>query len=206
MYELTIHQLMRAAMVFLMAGSVTGVLAGAMLMIWPHGFKTINHLGNRPLDLDWAPNLPFDPWFYRYRRWGAAAVLTGALFMLYFFSVLLDRADVLGGLAQRFHYPDFLLEWMLDASVLAGILGGLFACFISLFLLLRPSLLRDFERRANQWWSVPDVARQLNAANHQVDDYVLRHGRRVGFYLLSGSLYASFGLLYWFELTGKLPH
>ena len=86
---------------------------------------------------------------------------------------------------------------LLDALVLCVLLGALFALFVSLFLLRRPSLLKDFEQGANQWISLRRALRPLELPREGVDEYVFKFGPQAGILLVLGSLYTLALLTIW---------
>jgi cell division protein FtsW (lipid II flippase) len=81
--------------------------------------------------------------------------------------------------------------------VLSSLLGALFAVFISLFLLLRPSMLRDFEQGANRWVSLRRGLKPLEIGRAGVDEYVFKYGRQAGILLVLGSIYTLSLLTFW---------
>jgi hypothetical protein len=81
-----------------------------------------------------------------------------------------------------------VVEWLLDALVLASLTGAAAALFVGLLLWLRPSLLRGIEETSNQWISSRRAERLLDIPRDEVEAFVARHARRVGWLLLLGSL------------------
>ena len=71
------------------------------------------------------------------------------------------------------------------------------AVFVSLFLLLRPSLLRDFEQASNRWLSLRRALKPMEVRRDGVDEYVFRHARQAGILLMLGSLYVLALLTSW---------
>jgi hypothetical protein len=90
-----------------------------------------------------------------------------------------------------------LIAGLLDALVLSALIGALFAAFVGLFLLLRPSMLREFEQGANRWISLRRALKPMEIPRAGVDEYVFLHGRRVGVLLVLGSLYTLVLLTLW---------
>jgi hypothetical protein len=186
--------LLRSAVLFLMAGSLAGLVVGALLLWRPQRLRAVSAVLNRwvstrHLDQSLERSVSLDPWFYRYRRSSGALTLLGACYILYFFTMSLDRVAAINGLSQYFKLSVVLVGVLLDAGVLIALLGALFAGFISLFLLLRPSLLRDFEQGANQWLSLRRALKPMEIPRQGVDEFVFQHGRRSGILLVLGSLY-----------------
>jgi hypothetical protein len=100
-------------------------------------------------------------------------------------------------LARHFKLPSSLVGGLLDALVLSALLGAVLAAFVSLFLLLRPSMLRNFEQGANQWVSLRRALKPMEIPREGVDEYILQRSRQAGILLVLGSLYALVMLTIW---------
>jgi hypothetical protein len=109
----------------------------------------------------------------------------------------MDRAGIISGLAKHYKLPLPLVGGLLDALVLTVLLGALFSALISLFLLLRPSMLRDFEQGANRWVSLRRALKPMEIPRAGVDEYVLQRSRQAGILLVLGSLYVLIMLTIW---------
>jgi len=112
-------------------------------------------------------------------------------------TVGLDRASAIIGLSKRFGLPSGLVGGLLDALVLCVLLGALFSAFVSLFLLLRPSLLKDFEQVANRWVSLRRGLKTVEVPRAGLDEYIFKYGRQAGIFLMVGSLYTLALLTFW---------
>ena len=186
--------LLRSAVLFLLAGSMAGLVVGAMLLWYPERLRVVSNVLNRwvttrHLDQSLERTIVFDPWFYRYRRTGATLTLLASGYILYFFTMGLDRANAVIVFSRFFALPSGLVGGLLDALALSALLGALFAALVSLFLLWRPSVLRDFEQKANQWVSLRRALKPLEIPRAGVDGYVYKYGRQSGILLMLGSLY-----------------
>ena len=202
MHPLIQTWLLQSAVIFLIVGSLAGLLVGALLVFRPQHLQRISALLNRwvstrHLDKTLERSFELDPWFYRYRNLTGTLIMLGALFVLYYFAVQMDRASTITGLVKRFHYPQLLIEGLLDAVVLSALMGALSAVFVALFLLFRPSLLRSFELGANQWLSLRKALKPMEIPRDNMDRYVLRNARQIGIFLLLGGLYTLVFLLIW---------
>lgn len=194
--------LLQFSVIFLVVGSLAGMVVGALLVLRPQSLQRISQLCNRwistrHLDQSLERSVSLDPWFYRFRRTAGTLTLLGSLYIIYFFTVSMDRAGIMSGLANYFYLPSSLVGALLDATVLSALLGALFAGFISLFLLLRPSMLREFEQGANQWLSLRRALKPMEIPRHDVDEYVFKYGHQAGTLLVVGSLYVLAILLSW---------
>ncbi|TNC96186.1 MAG: hypothetical protein FD121_1196 [Gallionellaceae bacterium] len=193
--------LFQSAVIFLVIGSVAGLFVGALLIFRPQHFQVISVLLNRwistrTFDKNLERSFSLDPWLYRYQRFTGMLILLGSLFVLFYFTVQLDRAATIEGLAKHFHYYPSIVGGLLDALVLSSLLGTLCAVFVALSLIFRPSLLRGFEESANQWLSLRKALKPLEIPRDNMERYVQRHTRQIGIFLLLGSLYTLVLLAY----------
>jgi hypothetical protein len=194
--------LLQSFVIFLIVGSLVGMVVGALLLLRPQSLQRVNQLLNRwvstrHLDQTLERTVNLDPWFYRYRRAGGTLTLLGAIYILYFFTVSMDRAGTISGLAKHYKLPLSLAGGLLDALVLSALLGALFSALISFFLLLRPSMLRDFEQGANRWVSLRRALKPMEIPRAGLDEYVLQSSRQAGILLVLGSLYVLVMLTIW---------
>jgi hypothetical protein len=194
--------LLRSAVLFLMVGSLAGLVVGAMLLWHPQRLRMVGDILNRwvstrHLDQALDRSVEIDPWFYRYRRACAGLILLASGYILYSFTIGLDRVKAVIGLSRSFLLPAELVRGLLDALVLSALLGALFAAFVSLFLLLRPSVLRDFEQGANRWVSMRRALKPMEIQRQGMDEYVFRYAREAGILLMLGSMYVLALLTTW---------
>lgn len=199
--------LLQSAVIFLIAGSLAGIVVGTLLLLRPQSLQRVGQFLNRwistrHLDQSLERTVDLDPWFYRHRRTSGAFTLMGAVYILYFFTVKLDRANAIAGLSRYFNWPALAAGGVLDALVLSAMLGALFSAFVALFLLMRPSLLREFEQGANQWVSLRRALKPMEMPRKGVDEYIFRHSRQAGILLVLGGLYTLVLLTFWFSRQG----
>ena len=194
--------LLRSLLLFLMLGSVAGLFAGMALIMRPDWLSRVSKHTNRwvstrRFDRQLERSVNLDPWFYRYHHTSGILTLAGAVYTLYFFTAGLDKPAAIAGLSRKFPIPPALIGSLLDALTLSCLLGAAFALIISLFLLIRPSLLRGFEQGANQLFSLRRALKPLEIQRSGVDEYVFHNVRLAGMLLLFGSLYTLVGLANW---------
>ena len=194
--------LLRSAVLFLLLGSLAGLVVGSLLIRNPHRLRKIGDILNRwistrHLDQTLDRSIDIDPWFYRHHRASAGLILLASLYIVYAFTVALDRANAIAGLSRYFLLPPGLIGGLLDALALSALLGALFAVFVSLFLLMRPSMLRDFEQGANRWVSLRRGLKPLEIRREGLDEYAFKFNRQAGILLVLGSLYTLVLLTFW---------
>ena len=194
--------LLHASLLFLMAGSIAGLFAGAALVLRPawllHASRRANRwIATRQITSVLEQVVKVDRWFYRHHQASGMLLLTGSIFLIYFFTARFDKLRILIGLSRAFAIPPVLTEVLLDSAVFSILLGAAFALIISLFLLIRPSMLRGFEQGANQWISLRRALRPFEIPRSGVDEYVFLNVQMAGVLLLFGSLYTLAGLTIW---------
>ena len=193
--------LLRSLVLFLLLGSVAGLLAGALMLWRPERLARVSKVANRWVStrqmgrtLERSVNI--DHWFYRYGHLSGAVLLAGAIYIIYIFTLHFARADLLAIFARMHLVQPLLLGPLLDTLVLVFLAGALLALLVGLFLIFRPSLLRDLEFGANQRISMRQSLKSVEV-QRDLDQLVFRHVRLVGVLLLCGSLYTLVALAFW---------
>ena len=194
--------LMRSLILLLVLGSVAGLFAGAALLLRPDLLVRISKIANRwvstrQMARPLGQPINIDQWFYRYSYLSGAILLIGAIYIVYIFTAQVMRTDLLISLARMHLVQAVLLEPLLDTLVLLILSGALLALLVSLFLIFRPSMLRDMELGANQLVSLRQVLKPVEIQRSELDLLVSRHARKAGILLLFGSLYSFVVLAYW---------
>lgn len=199
MIELT---LLQSLVLFLLLGSVVGLLTGALMLWRPDWLARLSQGANRwvstrrmmrPLERQHD----VDHWMYRHGRWGGTFLLIGALYIIYMLLAGVGRADLLAGMLRARLLQPALIEPMLDSLVLILLGGAVFALLVGMFLLMRPSLLKELEHGANQNVSLRQSLKPLEVQHDGLEQLVARHRALVGVLLLLGSLYTLVMLAYW---------
>lgn len=183
--------------IFLLLGALLGVLLGLLLIFKPHLVERLNRVANRWISTRhinrWLErSVSIEHWFYKHHRAAGVAVVLGASYIFVYFGILFNKAYTLDHLKGK--YPAQLLDGLLDALVLASLVGAAVAFITGLFLWLRPSMLRGMEEEANLWVSSRRATKIFDVPRDQVDRFVARHAQRVGWLLLLGSIYLFFVL------------
>lgn len=186
--------LMRSLILFLMLGSVTGLFAGAALLLRPDWMLRVSKFANRwvstrqmarPLNR----SINMDAWFYRYNRLCGGLLMSGSVYVVYFFTAAFDKAVALRNVFKAASVPPALMAGLIDALVLGSLVTAVFAAIVSLFLIFRPSMLREFEQRANKKISLRQALKPLESQHGGLDQYVFKNVRLAGILILMGSIY-----------------
>ena len=189
-------------LLFLMAGSIAGLFVGVALVLRPAWLLHVSRRANqwvatREISGFLERMVKVDRWFYRHHQASGMLLLAGAAFLVYFFTTRVDKLRIIIGFYREYAIPPAFTEVLLDSAVLSILLGASFALIISLFLLIRPSMLRGFEQGANQWISLRRALKPFEISRVGVDEYVFQNFQWAGVLLLFGSLYTLAGLTIW---------
>lgn len=192
--------LWRALAIFLLIGAIMGVAVSLLLIFKPHLLARTSQMANRwistrRMDQLLDRSIGIEQWFYQHHRLLGILITFGACYILVYFGLLFDKPTTLQSLAG--YAPSWLRDILLDALVLASLIGAVVALFVGLFLWLRPSQLRGIEESANQWISSDRAVRMLEVPHDQVERFVERHLQQVGWLLLVASAYLFFVLARW---------
>ena len=194
--------LMRSLILFLLVGSVVGLFGGILLLLRPDWMLSMNKFSNRwistrKMGRSLEKSVNIDHWFYRNSHLSGVVLLTGAIYFVYALTTQVVRADLLASFGRLHLVQPVLLEPLLDTLVLIFLAGALLAMIVSLFLIFRPSMLRDLELVANRSMSLRKSLRPMEVQRGNVDQLVFGNVRVVGVLLLCASLYTLVVLAYW---------
>ena len=194
--------LIRSLLLFLLLGSVAGLLAGVALLLRPEWLQRISNQSNRwvstrQMGRSMEKQINVDHWFYRYGHLSGTLLLAGAVYIIYKLTSQISRDEMLVSLAKLKMVPPIWVSPLLDTFILVFLAGAVAAAIVSVFLIFRPSMLREMELGANQSVSMRQSLKPMEVQRGNVDQLVFEHVRLVGVLLLGGSLYALVVLLNW---------
>ncbi len=187
--------LWRDLAIFLLIGALLGVALGLVLIFWPRILARVNSVMNywistRHIDSLLDRSISIELWIYKHHRTLGILIILGAGYMLVYFGFLFDKAAALQLLNR--YAPATLLDGLLNAVVISSLTGAVVALLAGFILWFRPGQLRDIEADANKWVSSRRATKVLDVQHDQVDRYVARHARQIGWLLLLCSIYLFF--------------
>lgn len=199
---LTNDILMRSLVLFLMLGSIAGLLAGALMMWRPEWLSRISKYANRwvstrQMARPLQQQFNIDQRFYRYGYLSGLLLLLCGLYIVYMFLIRVVRTDLLSALGSMHWVQPALVGPLLDTLVLVSLMGAILAMLVGLFLVFRPSMLRDFEFGANQNITLRQSLKPMEMQHAGLDKLVLRNARLTGVLLTCGSIYSLVALAFW---------
>ena len=120
-------------------------------------------------------------------------IVLGAGLILFYLATRFDARLMAHSLASG--HDRIVAEILVDTFVLVMWIGCLFAVAVGTVVLIRPSYLKHFEARANQWLSTRQAAKGMNREVLDVDSLFERYPRLSGVVIALGSLVGLVGLL-----------
>lgn len=183
--------LWRDLAIFLLVCAPLCLTIGLLLIINPQLLERFNRMASRwistrNVNLYLDRSISIEYWFYRHHQALGAVVMLGSTYIFVFFGIMFNKSYALQHLSWKI--PPSLIGGLLDALVLGSLTGAVVAFMVGLFLYLRPSLLRGIEAGANQWVSSRQAIKVLDVPHDQIEFFVARHARRVGWLLMLGSI------------------
>lgn len=188
--------LRQGVLVVLLVGCAASLLYGIWMLLRPQGALRFNQYASgwfsteriaRSLD---APHAT-ERFFYRHHRIVGAFVLGGAIYMLHVLSLYNQQADLTAIFGRLNAQAGNLLQ---DSVAALIVLGSAFSGVVGAFLLIRPSLLKNFEGTLNRWFSTDRPLQSLDAAHYAPDRFASRNARVVAALIIAGSTYALIAL------------
>jgi hypothetical protein len=202
--------LWRALAIFLLIGALMGTGMALLLIFTPHLIKRVNLVANHWISMrqisQWLDrSVRTERWFYRHHLLLGPLVVLGACYMLLYFGMYLDQDAALRALGSYVTNQQ-LGGILLQALVLVALISAVLALLIGMVYWIRPSVLRGVETQANQWVSSRQATRVMDVTHDMVDEFVEHHAQRVGWLLLSASIYLFIVMLRWLLMTASLNH
>ena len=171
----------------LCVGSIAGLLMGIAMLLKHKQLERVNHYFSHwyhadkitePLDRPrWT-----ERFFYRHHRLVGALVTIASLCTLYIFLISYNVRRIATAVAKGY--------WgLVDAVVALLLVGSALAAIVGIFLLIRPSVLRDIEKLSNRWISTEGLAKFFDRRFDSADQHLLRRRNIAGILLIVASLY-----------------
>jgi len=101
--------------------------------------------------------------FYRYHHVFGGLIITGAVYCLFIAFSYLDQSRLIEALPVVFNRE--MSSWLYTSLYYTLIAANFFALVIGCFVLVRPSLIKEFEMRLNRWFGNEDLLRSLDSSH-----------------------------------------
>jgi hypothetical protein len=195
-----IHEILQQTfLLFLLVGSVLGLVMGILLLLQPGALERLNQYFSRWISVAWMRewlerlrDTDIERFSHRHHRIAGGILLAYAAIGLYAF---LSTRIYWASTGAAGWLPAVLTNLFLVSLALAAVVGWI--------LLLYPGALYNLERIANHWTSSDNILGWLEDERPPIDQYILRHRLSTGLLIIVGSLYVLIAVGY-FLTTGSL--
>jgi hypothetical protein len=169
-------------------------LVGLMLMVRPDIIVRLNQRVGKKFSLRRSTKVlemptNIDRLFYRHHRIIGAIVTLVAGYVLYFFIIGYNAADISEMLKTYNHGA--ILDLMISSLRLLMQLCSAIIILLGVAIFFRPSQLKNVEAWANRWISTRKATRPLSLDRDQMNQLVYKYPRFSGFLIALLSIYAS---------------
>ncbi|HET9679235.1 MAG TPA: hypothetical protein VFP95_01595 [Gammaproteobacteria bacterium] len=192
-----------AIIAFVIIGAVFALAIGLLMLLSPGAVATLRgvldkrYSGRRAMKPMEIPRNEERRFYRRHQMWGLLIVMGATFYLLIFF---FDYNHTAATALLSGYINPHVAAWLADSGAIILTVGNVLALLVGLIILIRPSLLKGTEGRANRWLSTRKVLRPVEDTHYDADAWFATNPRLTGGFLLLGSLFilASFGLL-WFR-------
>ncbi len=190
--ELLVEIAIEGVLYSLLLFAIVAFVVGLMLFVAPHQLERLRAISDRwitlrkllkPLEIPRES----DPFLYRHHQWVGAITTLLSLATLYLLLYgITERLPDVSIPDQR--YSPFW-QWLYANVILFLWIGSIFTCVAGVTIFFRPSLLKQVEGITNRWISTRQRFRWIDQYWPHLDVLMLSRGRRIGIFLILGSLY-----------------
>lgn len=182
---------------FIIVGTVIGLIFGLGLIFAPATTLKINEKINTRISLREKTKtiekpIKSEPFFYKYAKVSGLILIIGSLFVLYTLATF-DVYSLIPFLPKSISATTW--NWLLQAGQIFFFITCSFILLFGFIILIRPSLVKNFEQAANHWISTRQhfskMSTDINLANKLVNTYP----RTFGSFITLFSLIVLFFLL-----------
>jgi hypothetical protein len=184
----------------LLAGLVLALLVSGLLIARPRTLMELNRRLSRWVDTRDTLRvlerpLMLERLFYRHHRALGAGIVLGAGYVLWQWAFGFNRAALVGLIDPRWRANG--LDWIVSAGEFVVVALHVLVLAVGAVILLRPSLLKGLEKRANHWYRGPS-SEPLDRIVGTLDDGIAVYPRLSGLILLVATVWSLIALVPFF--------
>lgn len=191
-FDVLVPILLDSVMLLAAVAAILGLVTSLWMLLSPTSFARLEEIASRSFSLrrsmrplEISRNI--DRHIYRHHKLFGLVVILASTFTLYNLLFSLETGRLASLIGHQFPAP--IAGWLIEAINLFLIAGNLFAIVIGLMIYVRPSALKSFESRANQWVSLREQTSWLETRFDFPDKLAKTQPRIMGVVLLLFSVY-----------------
>ncbi|MGD9390831.1 MAG: hypothetical protein PVG18_10220 [Thioalkalispiraceae bacterium] len=189
MEKLTLDILQATFFNVILAGTVIAMLYGLYLLVFPASAVKLNQRFSKGFSLRKTTRpletpVSIERWFYRHARITGSLLMLGAAYLFFLLFWGLDYPQLTRNL------PGLNVatwDWLLQAFQVFFTIMSLVVFLIGFLIVVRPSLLKPLEAKANTWVSTRQKMQFMSASVGQTDQLLARFPRQFGAIILIAS-------------------
>ena len=175
---------------FIIVGTVIGLIFGLGLIFAPATTLKFNEKINTRISLREKTKsiekpIKSEPFFYKYSKISGAILITGSVFVLYTLATF-NVYSLIPHLPKSISPAAW--DWLLHAGQIFFFITCSFILIFGFIILIRPSLVKNFEQAANHWISTRQhfskMSTDINLANKLVNTYPRAFGSFISIFSL----------------------
>lgn len=170
----------------IIVGAILSMLFGFLLLIAPQIALTINQKINKSFSMRKSTKalekpISIEAWFYKHAKITGSLLMLGSIYLFYLLFWSLDYAQLAKTLPNL---STFIWEWLLQAFQIFFAIISIVVFLMGFLVLIRPSLLKPLEDKANKWISTRQKMQFMSDEVGQADQLLARFPRQVAAIIL----------------------
>ena len=166
----------------IIVGAALSMLYGIWLLIAPGSAQALNKKINKSFSMRKSTKFLEKPvsierWFYKHAKITGSLLMTGSVYLFYLLFWELDFAQLAKALPNL---STLIWEWLLQAFQIFFAIMSIVVFLMGFLILIRPSLLKPLEEKANTWVSTRQKMQFMSENMGQTNQLLTRFPRQFG--------------------------
>ena len=173
----------------ILVGTALSMLYGIWLLIAPDSAQALNKKINTNFSMRKSSKFLEKPvsierWFYKYAKITGSLLMLGSAYLFYLVFWGLDFTQLANTLPN---FTTLIWEWLLQAFKIFFAIMSVVVFLMGFLILIRPSLLKPLENKANRWVSTRQKMQFMSDEISKADQLLTRFPRQFGAVIIIAS-------------------
>ncbi len=173
----------------ILVGTALSMLYGIWLLIAPDSAQALNKKINTNFSMRKSSKFLEKPvsierWFYKYAKITGSLLMLGSAYLFYLLFWGLDFTHLANTLPN---FTTLIWEWLLQAFKIFFAIMSVVVFLMGFLILIRPSLLKPLENKANRWVSTRQKMQFMSDEISKADQLLTRFPRQFGAVIIIAS-------------------
>lgn len=166
----------------IIVGALLSIIYGIWLLIAPQNALVINKKINKSFSMRKSTKILEKPifiesWFYKHAKITGSLLMLGSVYLFYLLFWSLDFAQIAKIMPNL---STFIWEWLLQAFQIFFAIMSVAVFLMGFLVLIRPSLLKPLEEKANKWVSTRQNLQFMSDEIGKADKLLELFPRQIG--------------------------